>query len=507
MIKHCSCSHKRLVASAGQFEALTFSEYTTAKVQKMQKTKIISIALIVGVLGIATAFFASAQGLFVVSVEADNSELSVDDADAHGGSFISFAALQARDPQPDPDPGSQTAFDQRCGPQNRLTEGNIVNVSTQAQAQAAINDAQPGDVIRLAAGVYSGGLRFDNVNGTADAPITFEAAEGAYRDVIIENAANMGIRVTESSHLSIRNVQIRNVRFGIFAFGLENSSIENNHIHDTIWKGIQVSQTASDRTVSGRPSSNVEVVCNLVHDTGRTDSRDSAHNGEGIYIGSGFVHNDRTDNITVAYNEVHSTTGEGIELKHLVRDSSVLYNKVHDITLHDSGNAGAIAAQHSRVGVGGHKEAPGNPNILIKGNRVWNVARSSQQILGGGGTGPWPWSAANAVRTGGAITVTENIFWNTQDAAVKIQDLDGDTSVFNEAVISNNIIHNASFNPQDNTGAIRDQSGVINLTVEGNITERPDSFFVGPVVDDADEGRGLIPAQNPPAYLDDGFFW
>ncbi len=396
-----------------------------------------------------------------------------------------------------------STFEQACGVDTRLTSGNIVNVSTNAQAQRAINAATPGTVIRLAAGVYSGGLTIENVSGTADNPIVIEAAEGAYREARIENPGGMGIRIANSSHLEVRNLQITDARFGIFAVGLEHGVIENNHIHDLIWKGIQVSQIHTGTKVTGRPSSNVQISCNLVHDTGIPDGYENGHNGEGIYVGSGFAAGDRTNGVTVSYNEVFNTTGEAIELKPLITNSKVLFNKVHNVTLVDEGNGGAIAAQLTRELLG-ETDIAGDPNVEIRGNRIWNVSRLDSAFKKEGGSGDWRWSAANAIRIGGPVTITDNIIWNTRDAGIKIQDIYKKNGLFNEVEVSNNIIFNASTNPLSNTGAIVNDHGVLNVNLNNNIT---DDQFNGPITGDADEGRDLVPTQSGFEHLDDTYFW
>lgn len=401
---------------------------------------------------------------------------------------------------------SSLSFENRCGVAHRLTEGNVVSVSTTAEAQQAINSATPGTVIRLSAGSYSGGLSIDGINGTADKPIVIETADGAYRQAVIENAASVGVRITNSSHIHLRNLQITNARFGVLATGLTDSVIENLHVHDLIWKAIQVSAVHTGREVTGRASSNVDISCNLIHDTGIADGYENGHNGEGIYIGSGFAAGDRSGNVTISYNEVFNTTGEAIELKPLVTNAQVLFNKVYDVTLVDEGNGGAIAAQLTRE-LKGFTDISGDPNIEIRGNRVWNVSRRDRAFLKGGGEAAWRWSAANALRLGGPATVTENVFWNTRDAGIKIQDIYGKGGLYNEVEVSNNIVFNASINPLNNTGAIVNDHGVLNVELSNNLTEASSNSFAGPTADNADEGRGLVPNDGSFSHLNEDFFW
>ena len=60
---------------------------------------------------------------------------------------------------------------------DRATAERIVPVATDRELQAALANAVPGDVIRIAPGTYRGGLNRDALQGTGESPITIEAAD------------------------------------------------------------------------------------------------------------------------------------------------------------------------------------------------------------------------------------------------------------------------------------------------------------------------------------------
>jgi len=91
----------------------------------------------------------------------------------------------------DPDGGDQTTTIQattRAVPAADPASPHVVNVSSASTLQSALDAAQPGDVITLAAGTYAGEFTL-NASGTASNPIVIR---GVDRDTVILDGGNTG---------------------------------------------------------------------------------------------------------------------------------------------------------------------------------------------------------------------------------------------------------------------------------------------------------------------------
>lgn len=93
-----------------------------------------------------------------------------------------------------------------------LAFAESIEVATDDALRAAVERAQPGDAIRVAPGTYKAGLRFSDVRGTAEQPITIEAADPeAGRPVF--KGGNQGLHFADPAHLTLRGLVIEGVRY------------------------------------------------------------------------------------------------------------------------------------------------------------------------------------------------------------------------------------------------------------------------------------------------------
>jgi hypothetical protein len=77
-------------------------------------------------------------------------------------------------------------------------------VTTRDELAQALASARPGDVIRLAPGIYAGGLHLVDLKGTARAPIVVRAEDPA-RPPVIRGGAN-GFQLSDAEHVVLENL-------------------------------------------------------------------------------------------------------------------------------------------------------------------------------------------------------------------------------------------------------------------------------------------------------------
>jgi len=85
-------------------------------------------------------------------------------------------------------------------------DGDDVTVADDAALRAALRSAEPGTTIRIAPGVYRGGIYFQR-SGTVDQPIVIEAADPA--DPPVFQGGGTAIQLGGCSYVTLRNLRSR----------------------------------------------------------------------------------------------------------------------------------------------------------------------------------------------------------------------------------------------------------------------------------------------------------
>ncbi len=88
----------------------------------------------------------------------------------------------------------------------RAEPGNTVRVATTAQLNAAIDRAEPGQVILLAPGSYDGPVRIHRRHGTRNAPITLRGADDLTS--VIRGGGHRALMIEESDYIHIERLHI-----------------------------------------------------------------------------------------------------------------------------------------------------------------------------------------------------------------------------------------------------------------------------------------------------------
>jgi parallel beta-helix repeat protein len=145
----------------------------------------------------------------------------------------------------------------------------LVDVATSAALAAALRDAQPGDQIRLADGVYRGAFQIA-ASGSAAAPIALCGSRAAIIDAG-SRLRDYGLHL-KANHWVLAGFTIRNALKGLVADSANHNLLYGLEVHTVGHEGIHLRSGSSDNIVEQA----------WIHDTGQIKSEF----GEGIYIGS-----------------------------------------------------------------------------------------------------------------------------------------------------------------------------------------------------------------------------
>lgn len=194
--------------------------------------------------------------------------------------------------------------------------GRQVAVTNSAELQAAIIDAQPGDTITMADGVYASSMVAGNYTGsfalTADGTETDPITLKGSRDAIIDGngiGGRYGLYLYGADHWNLDGFTVANASKGIVLDG-------SNH---TFLNNLKVSNVGQE-AVHFRAFSRY----NVIRDSEITGTgKKSAQYGEGVYIGSANSNwgtytggqPDKSDRNIVINNTFTDFSAEAIDLK------------------------------------------------------------------------------------------------------------------------------------------------------------------------------------------------
>ncbi|TFB73342.1 hypothetical protein E3O06_08975 [Cryobacterium glaciale] len=195
-----------------------------------------------------------------------------------------------------------------------------VTVTTARELLAAVQQAQPGTVIKMAPGTYNEQINM-TVNGTAANPIWVCGPRNAVVNPgSIQN--NHGIQISNSSNLVIAGMTVTNSLKGISVIRSSNVTIADTLVDNIGYEGIHLRAFTTDSKVVG----------NTIKNTGKRDP----FYGEGIYIGTSennwcaqtSCQPDRTDRTLLMANTISLTGAQPIEVKEgtsagIIRDNVI----------------------------------------------------------------------------------------------------------------------------------------------------------------------------------------
>lgn len=144
-----------------------------------------------------------------------------------------------------------------------------VNVSTASQLTSALQTAQPGDTISMAAGTYAGNF-VATISGTSTCHIILTGPSTAILDS--GNNTTGYVFHLQASYWELRGFTARNAQKGIVLDGANNNLIDGVTVKDIGDEGVHFRSFSSNNTIQN----------STVTNTGLFDPGF----GEGIYIGS-----------------------------------------------------------------------------------------------------------------------------------------------------------------------------------------------------------------------------
>jgi hypothetical protein len=152
----------------------------------------------------------------------------------------------------------------------------VVNVSTSTQLQTALDNAQPGQIIKMADGVYNrptGIFNITNKNGTASQPITLTGSRNAVL-TIGDSSTGYGLHVLNSKYVILKGFTTRLCKDGVMIDNSHYITIDSVQTVKSGNSGIHLRTYSSYCTINN---------CYL-------DSLglDTPGFGEGIYVGSAY---------------------------------------------------------------------------------------------------------------------------------------------------------------------------------------------------------------------------
>jgi len=248
-------------------------------------------------------------------------------------------------PTPSPTPRATSTPTPSPTPRARVTPtptatptpggGSVVNVTTGPELTAALANARPGQVIRLAAGSYTAIQRDSSifkalVSGTASSPITLEGPSNA---VLQGSSTGTGyaMHLNGASYWILRGFTVTNVGKGIMLDNAQRCLIDNVTVHNIGQEGVHFRTNSANNTIQN----------SRIYDTGRS----SPDYGEAIYIGSAVSNwgrytggqPDRSDNVRAINNHL----GPGVSAEHFDIKEGTTGCEIRGNTMDAAGMSGA----------------------------------------------------------------------------------------------------------------------------------------------------------------------
>lgn len=157
-----------------------------------------------------------------------------------------------------------------CLPQRVYATGATIPVSTAAELHQALKDAQPGQTIALADGIYRGEFTITQ-NGTQQQPITLQGSPAA----ILEGESASGgyaLHIDGATYWTLTGFTLRNAAKGIMLDKADNNTLDNLQIYQIGQEAVHFRTCSSDNRLQ----------YSTIYDTGVV----TPSFGEGVYIGS-----------------------------------------------------------------------------------------------------------------------------------------------------------------------------------------------------------------------------
>jgi hypothetical protein len=185
-------------------------------------------------------------------------------------------------------------------------DGGGTDVATPEQLTAALAAAEPGDLIRLAAGDYAGHFTLAAA-GTAGAPITLCGPRTAVLDGGDEDGYTL--HLDHADHTRVAGLTVRGGQKGVMVDASSHVVVDGIAVTEVGEEAVHLRRGSSDNVVRG----------SVIRATGLRTKKF----GEGIYVGSAKSNwctysdclPDRSDRNVLEGNDIAETTAESLDIK------------------------------------------------------------------------------------------------------------------------------------------------------------------------------------------------
>jgi hypothetical protein len=240
-------------------------------------------------------------------------------------------------------------------PQSSHAATRTVNCSTASCLTSALSGAQPGDVIVLASGTYTGNFTA-SVNGTSSSPIIIQSASSTSKAILSGGGTGSGYALyITGDYVQVRNLKITNAKKGIMLDNANHGLIDGTEIYNIGEEGVHYRDGSSNNVIQN----------SIVRDTGTV----TPDYGEGVYVGSDVgkwgtydaaANNNRISNVTIGPN----VRAESIDIK-----EGTTGTLVENCTFDGTGISGANFSD-SFMDVKGNNSIIRNNTVRRNGNPV-----------------------------------------------------------------------------------------------------------------------------------------
>lgn len=282
-----------------------------------------------------------------------------------------------------------------------------IQVSTSVELTNALSNAQPGDIITLADGVYKGKLKSSIPIGTTYYTASFIIAKSGTvnNPIVLQGSRNAridggglggyyGLYLITANYIVVKGITIENANKGLILDRSNNNILENIEVRDTHDEGIHFRGFSSDNILKN----------SYVHHIGKNKATGAIdnHYGEGVYIGSANSSNwctysncqpDTSDRNQVIENSINNTGGENIDVK-----EGTSYGVIKNNAL----GAGGVPGKNADSWV----DIKGNNWLITENHGVESIGQGYE--VHGVLTG---WGLNNTFTNNSATNVVEYGFW------------------------------------------------------------------------------------------------
>ena len=225
-----------------------------------------------------------------------------------GGDTTAAPTTSSGSPATSSSPPTATGTAAPAAPPPAGCEGaSVVDVTTADELQRALDEAMPGQVIRLAGGTYAGHF-VATAKATADQPIHLCGS----RSAVLDGGATDGnytLHLSEAAYWQVTGLTVTGGQKGVMVDAGVGNRIEGLLVTSVGDEAIHLRSTSTDNVVTG----------NTVRDTGLRKPK----YGEGIYVGSAqsnwcqfsACQPDRSDRNLIEDNDIAGTTAEPVDIK------------------------------------------------------------------------------------------------------------------------------------------------------------------------------------------------